>query len=280
MYTTFKDFISIKKKVGLLTIKSKLQSAGHFLINFLYKLGGSSSFDKSIPYLNYNNDFTLSAISAGCKVYNRPEFLFKVANKSIFWKSAREKSMLIKSVLNISDIKTLKFPIVAKPDSNHSGKGIVKFNTIEDFNRRDKSLTFDLYQEYHNIKSEYRLFFFRNKCFRAYERRQKSGSLNGKGIEFEYVRRPTSSIPKFESVLSWYLGENYHIDFCALDILVDNKGIVKIIEINSKPGFLYDVHIELYKLIYADFYKKGFSNDQNTEFESIRSKKMSLNDKS
>jgi hypothetical protein len=104
-------------------------------------------------------------------MYNVPEQMLKSGNKSDFYKEFIGADFIPKSVYKISDVEELELPIIAKPDNNHSGIGIVIFDRYEDI--KASKLKFDNFSEAKDLDKEFRVLLMNNEIFLVHERISK-----------------------------------------------------------------------------------------------------------
>lgn len=231
--------------------------------------------NQNYPIINYNSDLVRYLIKYGLikkdNVYNKPEFIIDVASKVRFHKKMKDSVFVPKTVFDKEDaIKFLKFPIIAKPDNRHSGRGIQIFKNKFEFKDNDEK--FDIFSEYKKIKEEYRILFFKAKPILLMRREPlNSKAKDGVGtteeeMVFGYRKMHINYVPnKLEDIIKEVREKFKNVDFYALDIMQDEDGNYYIIEINSQPGLPFDSTVMLYKEVYNDFYEKKLS--QKAEYD-------------
>ena len=83
-----------------------------------------------------------------------------------------------------------------------------------------------------------------------------------KEMVFAYHKINLGIMPnKFNNIIKEVREKFKNVDFYALDLIKDINEELFIIEINSQPGIPFDVSVNLYKMIYEDFYKKELSSE-------------------
>lgn len=153
--------------------------------------------------------------------------------------------------------KNFRYPLILKMNSGSRGTNVFKCNSRSDVRKYletiyDKSsLHYDyvaLAQEYIKICQEFRVVIFQNEILFAYEKDFSQATLpedrnisplhqeNSKAL----LVRSKNTIKKFTEFLS-PLFKKMPIGFAGLDVVIDNKSKLWLIELNSKPGFEYFV---------------------------------------
>jgi glutathione synthase/RimK-type ligase-like ATP-grasp enzyme len=232
--------------------------------------------DRPILYMTSNNDdyWHLGLKNLDC-VYGS----VIPWDKIIFSKLFQYRDWLPKTVFTLEDALKLKFPIIAKIKSGHSGLGVKKFNNAEELQKfkqpfditlsKIKKITanFELYSECVEFKNEYRAFVLNGKIFYVSDRIGVDGdksTVKGKdyqsSVNFLYIPQDYQKIPKditrqLEEICST-IQEDVNLSYFALDWCVDNQGKVWVFEVNKQPGLNADELYYNYKAMYQDFYKK------------------------
>lgn len=229
--------------------------------NVSINYSGFSSQEDSLKndYFNY----ILSRQKNLKQILNKHCYDFISGDKWLFYNFFKDKKWMIKTISiddlsSIDDIPNLlKFPIICKKTKGHSGKGILKIDTIKELKdmypiTKDPfydligiKKDFDIIYECKEIKKEFRVFLFRNKIIEIDERIKEDGStgIGGKSkddvTQFEYVEQDKNNIldklPLINDIRNDIL-EKIKFDFWALDILVDNHNKLFVIEVNSNIG--------------------------------------------
>jgi len=237
--------------------------------------------DPNIPILNYNTILTDKITKKFPKnfVYNPNEEVEKSASKKLFHEIIGENPNIPKTVYNEKDALKIGFPLIAKPTEGHSGVGIQIFKNKDEFDKADQS-NFDVYSQYIDKKSENRIINFKGKPFVWLERqpineKAKSGDGKaGKEMVFEYTLKDPSKLPdNFASVNKVFCKKFPTLPLLCFDCMEDQDGKVYIIEANTMTGVPFDIVIDLYKLIFNDFYKKPVNSKTKAELD-ILSKKL------
>ena len=210
------------------------------------------------------------------QVYNKIEARDRVVSKADFYREHKESGFILPTAFDKNGIKNLKFPIVAKPDNEHSGIGIQVFKNIEDLNNADLS-TFSSFAEKANIKEEHRIFMWRTEpiCWTQRipmndETKDISKKDPKKETDFSYVLKKGSLPEEYTKALSYFSDKHSDLDFYAIDLIEDTKGNVYVLEINSEPGALFGVMATVYQKIYEDYYDKPLSGEAIKTLEKYR----------
>lgn len=204
---------------------------------------------------NINND----------NLYNKRELLQLSGDKVKFAKAASEFEWLPKTVFSKEEAidGAVGFPVIAKIKDGHSGLGIQKFDSAKELKGSDKE--FDLFCQFIDFDREYRVMFCKDKIFVINERvprieddRSIKTKKADEKISFTYVYQDQNKVdPEFiESVMSICKDVKtfLDLDLWALDIVVDKKGKMWIMETSSATGLGSVKMCEVYKAMYEDFY--------------------------
>ena len=238
------------------------------------------------PVLNYHSDITNELLKKGKikkeNIYNLPEIITKSGSKEEFHKLIGEDENIPKTVYTVNDAeKILKFPIIAKPASGHSGIGIQVVKTKEDL--KDLNGKFDTFSEFIDKAEEHRFFNFRGKPFFWMERtplndKAKTGDGDtDEEMHFGYARRNIENIPNdIKKVLSKFCEKFSDFPYICFDLMRDKSGKIYIIESNAQPGVPFDSTVALYEKIYEDFYKKPLSEKSKTKLEEYAKQMIGL----
>jgi glutathione synthase/RimK-type ligase-like ATP-grasp enzyme len=224
--------------------------------------------NQTYPIVNYNSDLVKYLLENKViqlkNVYNKPQYVTDVSSKVKFHEIMMDSKFVPETVFSKEKAMNLKFPVIAKPDNNHSGMGIQIFkNKMELEKSKDN---FDVFSECKKIKEEFRLIFFKEQPILFMKReplnkKAKEGDgTTDEAMVFTYRRMMINYVPEeFGDVLKEVRKKFENVDFYALDIMEDEEGAVYIIEINSQPGLPFDSTVMMYKAIYNDFYKTKLS---------------------
>lgn len=241
---------------------------------YLFKIIGPNNmedFNPSLPSFNmFSQKFFNSLTGYDLKnVLNKADDREISIDKSIFYKEFQKESFIPKTVFKKENVSKLNFPIIAKPSKGHSGKGIYKFEKIE--NIPDKN--FDLYQNAIDIKEEFRVICFKGTPF-IYMKRIPNKISNNKNLDvnsttkFTYVFSSIIELEKrddYESgmnIISTIL-ERVKMDLVVFDFIKDKRGDLFVTEINSQPGGIGFVYPYIFREIYNWFWKKNIVLDTN-----------------
>ena len=262
--------------------KLNISAKGNLFLNFSTK----EDFDdddvvvpNDIPILYYggSKDKESAAFMKSKKIvkdnlYNKREILMMSGDKTQFAKTFKKFDWLPKTVLSKKEALDgdVGFPVIAKVKNGHSGKGIEKIDTAKDLekNKRD----FDLFCQFIEFKHEYRVMFCRDKIIVVNERVptiEDDSSILTKDaadkISFTYVYQDLNKIDKdfIEQVLKICkdVKTELDLDLWALDVVLDTKGKLWVMETSSATGLGCVKMCEVYKAIYEDFYKEKLPED-------------------
>jgi len=237
--------------------------------------------DPNIPILNYNKILTKKIAKKFPKnfIYNPNEEVKKSGSKKLFHEIVGESPNIPKTVYNEKDALKIGFPIIAKPSEGHSGVGIQIFKNKDDFDKADQS-KFDVYSQYIDKKSENRVINFKGKPFAWLERQpinDKAKNGDGKAdseMVFEYTKKDPSKLPdNFAKVNKAFCKKFPTLSLLCFDFMEDQDGKVYVIEANTMTGVPFDITIDMYKLIFNDFYKRPVNAKTEAEL-GVLSKKL------
>ena len=242
-----------------------------------------------LPVLNYDKETLKKFMKAGVinekQIYNNIQAREKVSSKAEFYKAHLDSGYIIPTVLDAKDIKELKFPIVAKPDNNHSGLGIQVFDKPEDLENADLS-KFSSFSEKINIKEEHRFFIWRSEVIQWTERKPMdeetkdiSKKEKDKETNFSYILRNETPDPDFLKCIAYFGDYHSDLDFYAVDIAKDENDKLYVFEINSEPGTLFGVLTLVYARIYTDYYGHQMSKETLKLLKDFREKDIKQNTK-
>lgn len=148
----------------------------------------NSVYEKNLPLMSWRINLTNKLIANGYNeslIYNHPTSLSKFTKLDIAHSlNELNISWQPKTVFSKNDaIEKLNFPIIAKTNESYQSKGIMRFNTKEDFLKYRYLEDFSLYQEYVPLVEEIRLMMFRGKnatntkCIMALSKKPISNKL-------------------------------------------------------------------------------------------------------
>lgn len=244
---------------------------------------------KELPVLNYDRGTLEKLESAGLikerQIYNKLAARKKVSSKAEFYKLHAESGYIVPSVLDPKKIKDLNFPIVAKPDNEHSGLGIKVFKSEEDLKDVDLS-EFSSFSEKINIKEEHRFFVWRGQMIQWTQRKpmdEETADIAKKDpkkeTNFSYILRNDKPSDEVLKVITYFSEAHSDLDFYAIDLAETEDGKIYVFEMNSEPGALFGVMTIVYQKIYEDWYKKSLSDDTMSLLKEFRQKDIEQNTK-
>lgn len=234
-------------------------------------------------------------------MYNHPEEMELSGSKVDFSKKFATYPWQPKTVFSLTDALNgnLKFPVIAKIDNGHSGRGIKIFKTADElrdfkqpFDLKGEKRSFDLYSECIDIDREFRTIFLKDKCIIINERiaciktnkTVKTKDIS-EDVDFVYVVSDMNKVPrKFINTITNIAKEirkQISLGLWAIDVAIDKTGKVFVIEINSAPGLGSEKLVEVYEAVYEDYYQeklpKTFKEELNKKFVSQCRKELYKN---
>lgn len=236
------------------------------------------NIDINMPILNYGNQPELQELIdkkliKTKNIYNLPKNLKNANSKVEFHKKTKDLKFVPKTVFDIKDISELKFPIIAKPASGSKGEGIEVFKTKEDLEKSENK--FDVFSEKFDLDREFRVISLNGSVVYIAERipmNKKANSLReGKDIfdrEGTLAGRSSykwkTSVPgkngvpeeKELSKVCLAINEALSLEFLGVDVGLDKKGKLFIIEANTCPGLNKNQIVLIYEAVFKDFYKR------------------------
>lgn len=235
--------------------------------------------DPNIPILNYNMAVTEDLVKKFPKMKNfiyNPNETIQVSNsKKDFHERLGDDPNIPKTAYNEKDALEIGFPLIAKPKTGHSGKGIKIFKTEGEFAKADKS-KYDLFSQFIDKKSEHRIINFKGKPMVWMERtplneKAKKGDGNAsEEMRFKYLKKDPSGLPKnFAKTNKSFCEKFKEIPLICFDIMEDQKGHVYIIESNTMTGMPFNISLELYEKLFEDYYKRPMSNESKNEMKLL-----------
>lgn len=247
------------------------------------------SFD--LPTLNFaQNSFVQKLIDEKKldpkKLYNKPADKEVSSRKEAFHKLLSGATFLPKTVYTPEAACKLRFPVIAKPSSGHSGIGITKFDSPSDLKKSEDLESFDLFSEAISIETEIRIVYLKDEIvsYMVREARdEKSKFLQGKAktmgkqkaedkLDFVYhVMLPDQvhsepdfffshreRLDKLKEIVK-QVREKVKLEYLTLDIAIDKDDKIWVIEVNSEPGSSGVMLANTYDAIFRDFYGKNMN---------------------
>lgn len=228
---------------------------------------GDVSKVHDMPIINYCNIHAKRLIKAGqpeSTIYNTYEAKMDVASKSDWHKKHDGCEFVPKTVTTVEEAKNLKFPVIAKPDNRYSGLGIVKFNTVEDFEKADHS-KFSTYSEKVDIDSEHRIFLWRGEPIMWVHRDPANKdtvnltkSADDK-LNFNYNMIKQDPPKEWMDVCDYFTKKHNNLDIYTVDFMIDKDGKPWVVEMSSEAGPIFGVMGHYYKKVYQDYYGSALS---------------------
>ena len=134
--------------------------------------------------------------------------------------------------------KGLSLPFVAKIANGSLGKQVFKICSENEFNifirqrKRDHQLY--IFQKFYKIPFDYRVFVVGKKVFGPVKRIAKKGEWKTNTIG---SRNERVAMNKKIAIIAKEIITKVGLEFGGLDILIDSKGVARIIEINTMAQF-------------------------------------------
>lgn len=247
------------------------------------------SIPKDLPVLCYDKKTLENLLDKGIiqndQVYNKLDARKKVSSKAEFYKLHAESGYITPTVLDPKDIKDLEFPIVAKPDNEHSGLGIQVFKSKEELDDADLS-KFSSFSEKIDIKEEHRFFVWRGEMIQWTQRKpmdDETADIAKKNPDqetnFSYILRNEQPSEDVKKVIAYFAEAHNDLDFYAVDLAETKDGKIYVFEMNSEPGALFGVMALVYQRIYQEWYEKSMSKDTIELLKDFREKDIEANKK-
>jgi hypothetical protein len=222
-------------------------------------------FDPKLPSLNFGlnshvQEMIDSKLMNSSTLYNKPKDKKSSGSKKLFHELLNGEDFIPITVFTPKEAAKLKFPIVAKPTTGHSGIGITKFNTAAELRVCKDIENFDLFSEAISIEKEIRIVYLKNKVVSYMVREpmdQKSKFLQGKvdsmgkqdaesELNFKYhIHIPEeihvepnfifSSVEKMKELkeILAKIRKKIPLEFITLDVAIDKDKKIWVIEINT-----------------------------------------------
>jgi len=144
-------------------------------------------------------------------------------------------------------VEKLGLPLVAKQLSSQRGKGVFLIKKIDDFKILNKDFPEGefLFQKFYPGKDEYRLLVL-GEAIGSFEKKLEISAKEfrhnvGLGSKEEFI--DISKIPEKMKQIAIKAAKVLDIQIAGVDILVDKKGKMWLLEVNRGPGLTYDSQI-------------------------------------
>lgn len=225
-------------------------------------------------------------------VYNKPENLINANSKIEFHKKVAKFDFVPKTVFSKDDAKGLKFPIIAKPSEGSKSQGITVFKNKDEVTDNKKEttdnktsepgtfvegpvntkntdsdeMTLDIFSEKFDLKKEFRVLTLRGKVLYTAERvptnskakslRESKDIFDGPGSldkRSSFDWKPCKPLDGFADICKKTC-DALDLDLIGVDIAVDGKGKLWLIEANTCPGLNKDQVVVVYAAIFEDYY--------------------------
>lgn len=202
-------------------------------------------------------------------MYNLPKQMKVSGSKSKFYKEFEDCDFICKTVYKREDVKDLQFPVIAKPDGEHSGLGIEIFDNYENLEKSKGE--FANYSEAKDLDKEFRVLLMNDKVVLVHERVSASENeirdkKSNEQTEFTYVDQDMSKLDFLEKVngICKTIREKMRLGLWSIDLMIDKEGKCWVAEINSASGMAADKMARVYVMIYEDFYGEKLPQEFKT----------------
>ena len=276
-YTKKINFLLAGEKIEGLTGKNNKRIYGDIndkcldnLFNAFYAEGDhgkSLTVDSSLPLIYYggNKPEGLEFIKKyGYKeedMYNVPSQMKHSGNKTQFYKMFKDYDFIPKAVYTKEDTKNLTFPVIAKPDGEHSGIGIEIFDTYEELMKSRGE--FDNFSEAKDLEKEYRVLLLNDQNVLIHERVSMSDNEikdkdSDEQTSFVYVDQDMERLDFLEELdgIAKDIKEQIDLGLWSIDVMIDTDGNLWVAEINSASGMAADKMARVYIALYEDYYEE------------------------
>ena len=255
-------------------------AADRFFIRLTPENYKDIEINKDFPVLTYNSAVVQTLIDEDLinpeKVYNKPEFIANSGSKAEFHKIVDGDENIPKTCLKTEDaIKEIGFPMIAKPAEGHSGMGITVIKTQKDFDAADHD-KLDVYSQYIDKKSEHIFYTFKGKPFFWCRReptndKAKTGEGKGKDVMmFDYIKQDVTKTPdKFNELIKKFGKIFSNLPYICFDIMEDQQGKLFVIESNSMPGVPFDCTVDIYRVLFEDFYGRPVDEVTSAKLQEL-----------
>ena len=262
--------------------KYNIAAKGNLFLNFSTK----EEYDKdnvvvpnNVPILYYggskdkeSESFIKNKKILKDNLYNKRELLPLSGDKTKFAENFKDFDWLPETVFSKEEAVdgTVGFPVIAKIKDGHSGLGIQKFDSANDLEESEED--FDLFCQFIDFEREYRVMFCRDRIILINERVptiKDNRSIRTKKAEekisFTYVYQDQNRVDRdfIDQVLRICkdIKTSLDLDLWSLDVVVDKKGKLWVMETSSATGLGSVKMCEVYKAIYEDFYGKKLPDE-------------------
>lgn len=258
-----------------------VKAVGSMLFNFIQPPGiFMDSINPDLPVYNYGNSEEINdIIKAGAfkrkNIYNLPSNLVNANDKVKFHKKMEGCSFVPKTVFTADEAAKLTFPIIAKPKEGSKGQGITVFKDKAELEAYDGE-QLDTYSRKFDLQREFRVISMKGDLLYLAERiptNKKAKSLRESedvfmqdgtiGERSEYVWKEKQfgkdglpSLKKFKTICD-KTHDLLKLDVMGIDIGIDDKGKLWLIEANTCPGLNNDQVVRIYLAIFKDFYGRN-----------------------
>lgn len=255
-----------------------VRNVGELLFQLLAPPGiFPESINADLPVYNYgNSEEIVDLIKSGTfkrkNIYNLPSNLVNANDKVKFHKKMEGCSFVPKTVFTAEEAGKLTFPIIAKPKEGSKGQGITVFKDKAELEAYDGE-ALDTYSKKFDLQREFRIISMKGDLLYLAERiptNKKAKSLRESedvfmrdgtiGERSEYVWKEREfgkgglpSLKKFKNICT-KTHELLKLDVLGIDIGIDDKGKLWLIEANTCAGLNNDQIIRIYLSIFKDFY--------------------------
>ena len=198
-------------------------------------------------------------------LYNNPDTMKVSGNKILFHKKFSNLKFIPRTVFSVKDAKTLKFPIIAKPNKGHSGIGITVFKTFDELSKSKNK--YGLFSEFIKSTTEFRVLLMKDEIIEIDERIQKNTVESKKkddSLDFVYVEQNLDTFSILDDIKKFIrpFTKELNLGVWSLDIIIGENGSQYVVEINTATGLGASKLALLYIAVYNDFYQKPLSKKE------------------
>jgi len=222
-------------KIGVISPKVSEESAKYLsdIINAKY-LG--QRYEKTLDFTDYDILFNYgvsgfnAVIKPNCQIINNPKSVQTCVNKLKTFYSLYKDADVIqfteKPKKAIEWIKEGNTVVARKQTNGYQGKGLEYIYTEEEFNNTPAKF----WTKYFDHQHEVRVNVYQGKILTVYEKINNEAKNETEFIHLD-IDGEHPDVTKMISGIS----KNIGIEFYGMDILVDDEGNCKLLEINSAP---------------------------------------------
>lgn len=167
--------------------------------------------------------------------YNTLEAVKKAINKKLTREILTNNRIPCPKLISIED-KEIKYPIIARPLKHARGQNLIVINNKKEFEEHYSNDWY--YSEFIDKIQEFKIYVGHGKILGYVERFKGEDYINWNNVitHLDYTPVPANNWNIEVIKQSIKAVKALGLDFAGLDVLIDNKGKVFILEINTVPG--------------------------------------------